>query len=103
MGAASIAIGAYKAVRGFLSSSYKKAQQRKAADENLRNITGQLRDSLKESLKQGLPEMEKTISGIEQALARPVNKARTLADLINKSNTKIKTLSGMIEATGALK
>lgn len=103
MGAASIAIGAYKAVRGFLSSSYKKAQQRKAADENLRNITGQLRDSLQESLKQGLPEMEKTISDIEQALARPVNKARTHADLIKKSNTKIKTLSGMIEATGALK
>lgn len=103
MGAASIAIGAYKAVRGFLSSSYKKAQQRKAVDENLRNITGQLRDSLQESLKQGLPEMEKTISDIEQALARPVKKASTHAELINKSNIKIKTLSGMIEATGALK
>jgi len=102
MGAASIAIGAYKAVRGFLSSSYKKAQQRKAADENLRNIAGQLRDSLQESLKQGLPEMEKTIKDIEQALGRPVNKVRTHSDLINKSNKKIKTLSGMIEATGAL-
>lgn len=102
MGAASIAIGAYKAVRGFLSSSYKKAQQRKAADENLRNITGQLRESLHKSLEQGFPEMEKTISEIEQALARPANKARAHADLINQSNTKIKTLSGMIEATGAL-
>lgn len=102
MGAASIAIGAYKAVRGFLSSSYKKAQQRKAADENLRNITGQLRESLQESLEQGLPEMEKIISDIEQALARPANKARAHADLISQSNTKIKTLSGMIEATGAL-
>jgi hypothetical protein len=102
MGAASIAIGAYKAVRGFLSSSYKKAQQRKAADENLRNITGQLRESLHESLEQGFPEMEKTISEIEKALARPANKARAHADLINQSNIKIKTLSGMIEATGAL-
>lgn len=102
MGAASIAIGAYKAVRGFLSSSYKKAQQRKAADENLGNIIRQLRESLEESLEQGLPEMEKTITEIEQALARPANKARAHADLINQSNTKIKTLSGMIEATGAL-
>lgn len=102
MGAVSIAIGAYRAVRGFLSSSYKKAQQRKAADENLRNITGQLRESLQESLEQGLPEMEKTITEIEQALARPANKARAHADLINQSNIKIKTLSGMIEATGAL-
>ncbi|EGQ8145244.1 hypothetical protein GKA54_11425 [Vibrio parahaemolyticus] len=103
LGVVSIAIGAYKAVRGFLSSSYKKAQQRKAADENLRNITDKLRDSMQESLKQGFPEMEKTIIDIEKALARPANKARTHADLINKSSTKIKTLSGMIEATGALK
>ena len=102
MGAASIAIGAYKAVRGFLSSSYKKAQQRKAADENLRNIAGQLRESLNKSIGQGFPEMEKTISEIEQALARPANKARAHADLISRSNTKIKTLSGMIEAAGAL-
>ncbi|MGC3872877.1 AAA family ATPase [Halomonas sp. GXIMD04776] len=102
MGAASVVVGAYKAVRGFLSSNYKKAQQRKAADENLRNITEKLRESLQESLEQGLPEMEKTISEIEQALARPANKARAHADLINKSNTKIKALSGMIEATGAL-
>ena len=102
MGAASIAIGAYKAVRGFLSPSYKKAQQRKAADDNLRNITRQMRESLHESLEQGFPEMEKTIIEIEQALARPANKARALAGLINRSNTKIKTLSGMIQAKGAL-
>lgn len=102
MGATSIAKGAYKAVRGFLSSDYKKAQQRKAADENLRNITEHLRESLQERLKKGLPEMGKTISEIEQALAKPANKARAHADLITQSNTKIKTLSGMIEAKGAL-
>ncbi|WP_129139583.1 AAA family ATPase [Modicisalibacter coralii] len=102
MGAASIAIGAYKAVRGFLSSSYKKSQQRKAADENLRNITGQLRESLQESLEQGLPEMKEKVTEIEQALAIPAGKARAHADLINQSNTKIKTLSSMIEASGAL-
>lgn len=102
MGAASVVVGAYKAVRSFLSSNYKRAQQRKAADENLRNIDQKLRESLQESLEQGLPAMEKTIIEIEQALARPANKARSHADLINQSNTKIKSLSGMIERAGAL-
>lgn len=102
MGATSIAIGAFKAVRGFLSSSYKRAQQRKVADENLRNITAQLRESLRESLEQGFPEMEKAINEIKQALSRPANKARTLAELIKQSNTKIKVLSDTIKSTGTI-
>lgn len=102
MGAASIVIGAFKAVRGFLSASYKKAQQRKSADKNLSKIISQLRESLNENLEQSLLEMDKTITEIEQAIAKPAGKARSHADLINQSNTKIKTLSDMIEATGAL-
>lgn len=102
MGAVSIAVGAYKAVRGFFSADYQKAQQRKSADENLRTITKQLRESLHESLKSALPEMEQMISKLENAIETPAKQTRTRVNILERSATQMNALSRRIADTGRL-
>lgn len=102
MGAVSIAVGAYKAVRGFFSADYQKAQQRKSADENLRTITKQLRESLHESLKKALPEMEQTIYKLESAIEAPAKQIRARVSTLERSATQMNALSKLIVDTGRL-
>lgn len=102
MGALSIAVGAYKAVRGFLSSNYRKAQQRKAAEENLEKVTDQLRESLNENLERVIPEIAEKVSIIEKALATPGQHAEALVTQFGHSISQLKSLSRQIENAGAL-
>lgn len=102
MGAASIAVGAYKAVRGFFSSDYKKSQQRKATDDSLHSVTSHLRDLLRAGLKSALPDMQKKIYLIEQAIAAPTKQTNELVQLLSHSVNQLKALSRQINNVGNL-
>ena len=91
-----------KAVASFFSASYKMSQQRKATDENLRNLAGKLRENLNDSLKEALPDMKKTIKQLEKAIDAPVNQAEERVKLLYNSNKKLKTLSNQIKVLGNL-
>lgn len=97
-----IAAGAYKAVRCFFSSDYKKAQQRKATDENLHNATKKLRHSLREALNKALPEMQQKISQLEQAIEAPAKQASVQAKILNRSVNQLKAISHQIGNAGNL-
>lgn len=49
----------YKSIRGFLSSDYKKSQQRKSVDENLPDVCKKLEESVKDSMQNLQIEMSK--------------------------------------------
>jgi len=103
MGAASIAVGAYKAARSFFSSDYRKAQQRKAVEDNLRSVTGQLRDALQDGLKDALPDMQEKIGQLEQALEAPGKQTTAITQLLAQSIRQLRTLSKQIDNAGKLK
>ncbi len=95
-----LAVG--KAIASFFSTSYKMSQQRKSTDDNLRDIVAQLRENLRDSLNEALPEMEKTIKQLEKAIDAPVKHAEESAKLLRNSNKKLKILSKQIKTLGAL-
>ncbi len=101
MGVASIAVGAYKAVRGFFSSDYKKSQQRKATEDNLHSVTWQLRDLLRDGLKSALPDMQKKVLLLEQAIAAP---AKTEAEIKaeRQAAARARLRQGNIELTALI-
>lgn len=89
-----------KALWSALSSDYKKSQQRKSTDENLRNITLQLGESFRDGLKVALPKMQQIISTIEQAIETPSKQAAAQAQALARSAKQMKVLSRQIENAG---
>ncbi|ETD23495.1 GTPase [Helicobacter macacae] len=53
---ASLVLGAYKSVRKAFSDDYKKSQQRKAVDENLRKISNEIKGKTYESISKHIDE-----------------------------------------------
>ncbi|RBH53615.1 MULTISPECIES: DUF726 domain-containing protein [Pseudomonas] len=102
IGISGLLLGTYKAVRGFFSTDYRKAQQRKATDDNLRTITAQLRESLHDGLKEALPEMQQKIDLLEQALEAPGLQSAALVQLLDHSARQLNALSRQIDHAGSL-
>lgn len=89
-----------KALWSAFSSDYKKSQQRKSTDDNLRNITQQLRDSLLDGLKNALSEIQQKIDQIEQALESPAKQADTQVQALIRSAHQLNALSRQIDNAG---
>lgn len=100
--ALSIIISLGKAVASFFSSDYKKSQQRKATNDNLRYITEQFTDTLRDGLNSVLPGMQKAINQLEKAIAEPGKQAAASAQCLKQSSNELKILSQQIKSAGAL-
>lgn len=95
-------VGIGKAVWGAFSASYKKAQQRKSTDENLRSIREKMLDSVRAALDESMPEMQKTIAKLEQALNTPGQQAAEKSQILKYSTQKLDLLSRQISHAGNL-
>lgn len=102
VGAATVLVGAAKAVMGFFSSDYKKSQQRKAVDSNLSDISDKMRRSLRGSLDDALPQMEPKVEELKQALRAPGEQVGKVVDLLAQAGMQLKNISQKIEAGGAV-
>lgn len=91
-----------KAVWSFFDSDYKKSQQKKSVDDNLRSTTEQLRKSLRDALQGTLPEMKQKISQIEQAIDAPSKQTVVLVQTLSQSASQLNALSRQIETAGKL-
>jgi hypothetical protein len=98
--AALVSIG--KALWSALSTDYKKSQQRQSLDKNLRSATGQLRETLRDSLDSALNEMQGTIEQLDLALEAPGKQATSQVHTLDRSTQRLKILSRQIEIAGNL-
>jgi len=102
LGAVSLAIGLYKAVRGFFSSDYKKSQQRNSADSNLRDIDRKLRESLRGTLDAAIPQLQPKLEAVKEALELPAQQIEQMAALLGQVEKQLKKISNTIKTEGAL-
>lgn len=102
LSAFSLAIGLYKAVRGFFSSDYKKSQQRKSADSNLGDIDGKLRASLRDTLDAAIPQLQPKLDAVKEALELPAQQIEQMAALLGQAEKQLKKISKTIKTEGAL-
>ena len=91
-----------KALWSAVSSSYKKSQQRKATEHNLRRVSEQLIKVVQDALNEAMPEMKKTIEQLERALSAPAQQAAAKAQLLKHSTQKLDLLSRQISNAGKL-
>lgn len=99
-GAAALLVSVGKALHGVFSSDYKKSQQRKAVDDNLREIVRTMRDSICADRKKAFPAVQGKIEEIQEALAEPVRQITGINDAVRRSIFELKKLSNSIAAAG---
>ncbi|PTQ70304.1 DUF726 domain-containing protein [Pseudomonas sp. GV071] len=99
---AGLALSALKAVRGWIDSDYKKAQQRAAIETNLRQGEDQLSSAFRDGLKTAFADMQKKIRLLEQAIDAPIKQTSDLVQLLSQSTEQLKLLSRQIDNAGTL-
>jgi hypothetical protein len=102
LGAATVLVGAGKAVIGFFSADYKKSQQRKAVDTNLSTIADKMRGAMRDSLYETLPQIEPKVDEIKQALRRPGEQVGKVVELLARAAKQLKKISQNINTRGAV-
>lgn len=102
VGLVGIAISIYKSVRSWVSSDYKKAQQRKAADENIDKIFDKIESNCNSQLKENMKELAKVLAPIKEKFQRPAQQAELITSLLKDSAQKLESLSRKIVKEGGL-
>lgn len=91
-----------KVLAGSFSTSYKQSQQYKATNENLQKLKSQLQTAFRSTLEEIMPQVQKTIDQLEQALKTLANQAAAKAQILKDSTKKLDFLSQQISNAGNL-
>ena len=95
----SLVSAVWSAFRGFLSSDYKKRQQRKNADENIRKIANKLEDAIISGLCKVRPELQENINEIKKHIDVPVSIVKNINKELTNVDSNLKKL--IVEIKGA--
>ena len=95
---ATLLFSAYKSVRSFFSSNYKKSQQRKSTDENLRNIVKDINQNLEDNLHSSIDTVINNIKEIKNSMRLSVNHIETVHTQIFNAEKELNKLSNKLEA-----
>lgn len=100
LGAITLLTGIAKSVWAFFDDDYKKGQQRKSADENLDSACDEIRTSLRQSIDEAVPTLEKTIGEIREMLQVPVRQAQQISHKLDSAHLHLKQLSSNLKTEG---
>ena len=100
LGAITLLTGLAKSVWGFFDNDYKKGQQRKSAEENLDKACDEIRTSLRQSLDEAIPTLEKTIGEIREMLQAPVRQAQQISNKLDSAHLHLKQLASNLKTEG---
>lgn len=99
---AGILISVFKALRSALSSDYKKAQQRKAVNENIKRIFCAAESSYVSQLEQNMQKLEENLTQIKSKFKLPAQQAMQITSSLNDSAQRLELISQKIMKEGGL-
>lgn len=102
VGAIGILISAYKAVRSFFNSDYKKSQQRHSADENIDKIFRTIKTSYTSQLDEDMQKLTDSLSEIKKRFQLPTQQAELITSSLKDSARQLELLSLKIIKEGCL-
>lgn len=97
---ASIVFAAYKAVRSFFSTSYKIAQQKQSADDNLNKIAHNMKSAIEEGIDNVFPELEEKMVQLKSMLEEPTRHASQINKILINAITNLRSLSHRLAVSG---
>ncbi|MDN8617280.1 hypothetical protein [Variovorax ginsengisoli] len=93
IGAVSLLFNFYKAVRGFFSSDYKKAQQRKWADENIARLFDSIKAGLRDNVDKAAAELQGEVDKLKKRLSAPLDSVQRIAQSLSEAGRAFKKIS----------
>jgi hypothetical protein len=100
VGIAGILFSTYKSVRSWLSSDFKKAQQRKAADENIDKIFRSVESSYVSQLEENMQKLVGSLTHIKKNFQLPAQQAELITSSLKYSTQQLELLSLKIVKEG---
>lgn len=97
--AVGLVISLAKALWGLVDEDFKKAQQRKAVDENLEKARASLKDDLEKSERAVMQALETACSEAKARLGLPQKDIKAKAAVLRLSTTRLDALSARIDTT----
>lgn len=97
--AVGLAISLAKALWGMVDEDFKKAQQRKAVDENLEKARASLKDDLENSERAVMEALETACTEAKARLGLPQKDIKAKAAVLRLSTTRLDALSARIDTT----
>ena len=101
-----LVIGAYKSMRKFFSDDYKMSEQRKAVDENLREICDNIEDKINETITNEIIDknLKPFVEDLQDALQSSVENIKETSEFFETlQKNEILTLANQIKKEGGLK
>lgn len=103
LGAIGLIISFLKSIRSFFSTKYKKAQQKKAVDENLRTIRQDMQDKVKKSIHAYIEnEIKPHINKLQDELKESIKIIKRLSEFLEDSQSEVEILANEIKIEGGL-
>lgn len=102
VGAAGLVVSLGKAIWAFFDSDYKKAQQRKAADENIDDAFRNIESSYVSQLVENMQELEDKLTPIKNKFQLPAQQAEQITLALKKSVGQLNLVSKKIMKEGGI-
>ena len=93
LGAISIFLGVIDAVGSFFSKEYKKAQQGKSVDRNIKNIVEKLNGKIDEKIDEVMFEIKDKMKYITHELEIPLNQIMKINEELSTTKNQIMKIS----------
>jgi len=98
LGAAGVLVGLFKSVAGFFSSDYKKSQQRKVVEENLRKLRKSLEISMQEKCTESTEVAKASVATITAQIRESVKTIEHVNTLLIQTNGSLATLAKQLSS-----
>lgn len=103
LSAIGLIISFYKSVIGFFSTDYKKAQQRKEVDKNLKKISQDMQGKVEESIHAYIKdEIKPHIDKLQDELKQNIKNIKRLSEFLEDSQSEVEILANEIKIEGGL-
>ena len=97
-----VIVSGVKIIWAFFDDDYKKAQQRKAADENINKIFRHIESSYVSQLKESMQKLKKNLVRIKNKFQIPAQQVEQITSLLNDSVRRLELVSRKIVKEGGL-
>lgn len=102
VGALGVIVSFAKAMRAFFDSDYKKAQQRKAADENIDKIFRSVEASYVSQIEENMQKLDENLTDIKSKFQLPAQQAKQIISSLKASIERLQLASKKILKEGGL-
>ncbi|WP_027406409.1 hypothetical protein [Anaerovibrio sp. RM50] len=94
---ASLVFNLYKAIRSFISSSYKMEQQRKDADENIRRVANDIKDQIEKSKSIQCKNIDECLVKLKVELDKPLNVVKDINNCLENTKKDLYNLRNSLD------